>query len=70
VSIKTPLSKLAIHTVGEPQFSVADLSAVLGDLLSTCNAQRAELVVAAPTEDAVTTERSPVAVVCEIAEGS
>ena len=68
VSIKTPLKSVRIFATGEAQFSNADLAAILGDLLSTCNAQSADLVSGSAPEEAVTVERNPVAVVCEIAE--
>jgi hypothetical protein len=76
VSIKTPLSMLQIYRTDfaprderkEHLLSGEHLHAVLGDLMSTCNAQQAFMVEGEPAGDAVTTERGWVAVTCELAE--
>jgi valyl-tRNA synthetase len=71
VSIKKPLKSIAIYRLDGAdvqQLTSEHLAAVLGDLLSTCNAAEAQLVDGATPDAAVTTERNPVAVVCEPAE--
>lgn len=75
VSIKKPVAQLSIYLTefaprtqdGSPAFTTAHLAAVLGDLLSTTSSARAELCEGPSPAAAVTTERSPVAVVCEFA---
>jgi valyl-tRNA synthetase len=75
VSVKKPLARLSIYRTehapkaadGSHLLEGSHLHAVLGDLMSTCNAGEAFMVAGDPPAGAVTTERSPVAVVCELA---
>ena len=72
VSIKKPLSRMTVYVSAESQTALAPDAFVpaLGDLLSTCNAEKCSLAAVPAPDGAATTSGNPFTVACEIARSS
>jgi valyl-tRNA synthetase len=70
VSIKKPLARLSVYVSAEAMPALAGdaFVAALGDMLSTCNAEKCSLAAAPAPDTAATTSGNAFAVDCELAE--